>query len=93
MRPYREPGKRARTEYLLTDAGRDTLPVLAALTAWGDQYARTSREPAMLLVDEATGQPVNLAFTDTNGTVVDPAHVRMIYGPGATQPTSESPSS
>jgi DNA-binding HxlR family transcriptional regulator len=27
-----------RDEYLLTDAGRDLLPVLAGLRAWGEQY-------------------------------------------------------
>ncbi|MGW6745539.1 winged helix-turn-helix transcriptional regulator [Streptomyces sp. NPDC055025] len=85
-RPYREPGKRTRDEYILTDAGRDALPILAAFTSWGDVHAPTSREPAVLFVDEATGQPVTLAFTDADGTAVNPERVRIIYGPGAVRP-------
>ena len=37
-RPYREDGEREREEYVLTDAGRALLPVLAAMSAWGDEY-------------------------------------------------------
>ena len=32
------PGSRARSEYTLTPAGLDLLPVLAALTDWGDRH-------------------------------------------------------
>lgn len=37
-REYRVPGSRARLEYTLTDAGLDLLPVLAALTDWGERH-------------------------------------------------------
>ncbi|MFD1815018.1 winged helix-turn-helix transcriptional regulator [Rhodococcus gannanensis] len=37
-REYRMPGSRARLEYVLTDAGLDLLPVLAALTEWGERH-------------------------------------------------------
>ena len=37
-RPYREPGQRARQEYVLTEAGEDAVPVLLALAAWGDKH-------------------------------------------------------
>ncbi len=83
-RPYREPGKRTRDEYLLTAAGRDVLPILAAFTAWGNEHERVSSEPAVLFVDEATEAPVTLAFVDASGAPVDPERVRMVYGPGAT---------
>ena len=36
--PYREPGARVRHEYRLTAAGRDLLPVILAMVAWGDRY-------------------------------------------------------
>ena len=35
--PYRS-GNRTREEYLLTDAGRDLLPVLHALVRWGETH-------------------------------------------------------
>ena len=37
-RDYRLPGSRMRTEYALTDAGLDLLPLLAALSDWGAHY-------------------------------------------------------
>lgn len=37
-RPYREPGERTRTEYVLTEAGRELQPVLTALMDWGDRH-------------------------------------------------------
>lgn len=37
-RPYQEQGERARTEYVLTEAGRALQPVLTALMDWGDQH-------------------------------------------------------
>ncbi len=37
-RPYREPGQRTRYEYVMTDAGRDLLPVLLSLGQWGTKY-------------------------------------------------------
>lgn len=37
-RPYREPGRRERTEYVLTAKGRDLYPVIVALRQWGDRH-------------------------------------------------------
>jgi DNA-binding HxlR family transcriptional regulator len=37
-RPYQLPGSRARTEYVLTDAGYDLLPLLAAMSDWGERH-------------------------------------------------------
>lgn len=38
-RPYREPGGRAREEYLLTESGRDLMPAMFALFRWGQKHA------------------------------------------------------
>ncbi|MFC4591206.1 winged helix-turn-helix transcriptional regulator [Sphaerisporangium corydalis] len=35
-RPYREPGARTRSEYVLTPRGRALFPVLVALMEWGE---------------------------------------------------------
>jgi DNA-binding HxlR family transcriptional regulator len=37
-REYQRPGSRARREYTLTDAGLDLIPVLAALSDWGERH-------------------------------------------------------
>lgn len=36
--PYREPGKRTRHAYRLTEKGADLLPALVALMQWGDKW-------------------------------------------------------
>lgn len=41
-RPYRVPGSRSRLEYVLTDAGLDLLPVLSALSDWGERHLPAS---------------------------------------------------
>ena len=40
-RAYQERPR--RFEYVLTEAGRDLVPILIALTAWGDRWAQPSR--------------------------------------------------
>ena len=37
-RPYKEPGQRSRDEYVLTDAGRDFMPVVWAMFEWGRHH-------------------------------------------------------
>ena len=37
-RPYREPGQRAREEYVLTAAGVDFMPVVWAMFEWGRRH-------------------------------------------------------
>jgi DNA-binding HxlR family transcriptional regulator len=44
-RPYVIPGSRARNEYVLTDAGYDLLPVLAAVSDWGERHLGAAGSP------------------------------------------------
>jgi DNA-binding HxlR family transcriptional regulator len=37
-RPYQVPGSRVRTEYVLTEAGYDLLPLLSAMSDWGERH-------------------------------------------------------
>ena len=37
-RPYQVPGSRVRTEYVLTDAGVDLVPLLSAMSDWGERH-------------------------------------------------------
>jgi DNA-binding HxlR family transcriptional regulator len=66
-RAYREEGQREREEYVLTDAGRDLLPALAALGNWGNQHRPSPDERTSAYVEIATGRPAQLAFVSETG--------------------------
>lgn len=67
--PYQEPGRRARDEYRLTEAGEDLLPVFLSLVQWGDKYLQDG--PATLsFVDADTGGCVEVRVTTEVGAPV-----------------------
>src|SRR5690606_39270153 len=70
--PYREPGSRTRYEYVLTEAGRDLIPPLLALMAWGDAHLQPDGGP-LDLVDDATGEPVRIACVGPDGRERSPS--------------------
>jgi DNA-binding HxlR family transcriptional regulator len=82
-RPYREDGEREREEYVLTDAGRALVPVLAAMNAWGDEYRPSGFGPAAIYTDRETGQPLRLAFLAADGSEREVSEVAVVRGPGA----------
>lgn len=67
--PYQEPGKRARDEYRLTEAGEDFLPVFMSLVQWGDTYLQDGAAP-LSFVDADTGRAVGVRVTTDTGTPV-----------------------
>lgn len=81
-RPYREAGERERVEYVLTEAGRALLPVLGAISAWGDVHRPSGFGPAALYTDRRTGEPVRLAFVDADGRELAADEVEVVAGPG-----------
>jgi DNA-binding HxlR family transcriptional regulator len=60
--PYREPRKRVRDEYRLTEAGEDFLPVFMSLVQWGDAYLQDGPAP-LSFVDADTGRAVGVRVT------------------------------
>lgn len=66
-RAYRDENSREREEYVLTEAGLDLRPVLAAITEWGDAHRRLPEGPTARFVDASTGAPVHLAFVTEGG--------------------------
>ena len=70
--PYREPGQRTRHEYLLTDMGRDLLPVVLGLFEWGAKYL-PARRGAPLMRHADCGADVRVAVTCDEGHAV-PLH-------------------
>ncbi|WP_328460024.1 helix-turn-helix transcriptional regulator [Actinoplanes sp. NBC_00393] len=57
VRRERYQERPARDRYLLTEAGQELVPVLLALTAWGDRWATPEGGPPLLLRHRDCGQP------------------------------------
>jgi DNA-binding HxlR family transcriptional regulator len=75
-RPYRIPGSRARTEYTLTDAGFDLLPVLSALSDWGERYLAAGL-PEIVYRHGGCGGRVTVKMECECGEQTDP-HGRLV---------------
>jgi DNA-binding HxlR family transcriptional regulator len=66
--PYQEPGQRARSEYVLTDAGDDLLPAILALFNWGDAHlADRDGGPPLALLHENCGAVVSSTIRCAEG--------------------------
>ncbi|GIH23283.1 HxlR family transcriptional regulator [Acrocarpospora phusangensis] len=70
-RAYQEKGERTRDEYVLAEAGRDVMPVLAALIQWGETHLPKERGADVTYTTTTIeGSPVRLEFVDDRGTAV-----------------------
>lgn len=77
-----------RHEYVLTDKGRDFYPVLAALLGWGNRWL-APEGPAMLLVDRASGAPIEPVVADARtGRPIALADTLLAAGPAAGEEVS-----
>lgn len=65
--PYQEPGQRTRHEYVLTEKGRDLLPVALALMAWGDKHLTGSRGAPLAMRHVGCGADVAVEVRCTEG--------------------------
>ena len=68
-RPYQQPGQRTRHEYVLTDRGRDLLPVLLALGQWSLKHSPEGGGPTSL--HAGCDGEVHVVLQCTAGHVVD----------------------
>jgi DNA-binding HxlR family transcriptional regulator len=84
--PYREPGRRQRHEYRLTDKGRQLLPVLLALMNWGDRWMADVEGPPVEIRHRDCDALVQVTITCTAGhDVLSAADNYATPGPGARQ--------
>ncbi|NEM04559.1 helix-turn-helix transcriptional regulator [Geodermatophilus normandii] len=60
--PYRDEGARQRSEYRLTERGRDLYPAVVALMQWGDRWLATDGAPPLELSHRDCGAPVSLSL-------------------------------
>jgi DNA-binding HxlR family transcriptional regulator len=71
-----------RYEYRPTDKGRDLLPILVGLQLWGSRWAASTGGPATLLVERASGRPIEPRLS-LSGPPLDHGDIRLAAGPGA----------
>lgn len=76
-RPYRLPGQRERQEYVLTEAGLDLLPVLSALSDWGERHLGADAIPEIVYRHCGCGGRVTATLLCECGEHPDP-HGRVI---------------
>lgn len=69
-RPYQEPGQRTRSEYVLTEAGVDLLPVVLGLGRWGERHRPREDDGAMTFTHTGCGASVATELRCEAGHVV-----------------------
>jgi DNA-binding HxlR family transcriptional regulator len=81
--------ERANTHgYRLTSKGTELYPVLVALMQWGDRWLAPKGKPPISLVDNKSGEPVELiSVQGKEGQALTFQNVRFAPGPGATKTT------
>lgn len=82
--PYREPGRRERHEYQLTDAGRELRPVVLAMLDWGDRHLAGEAGPPLRIEHPECGGAVHVELRCENGHPLTPdTRLHAVPGPGA----------
>jgi DNA-binding HxlR family transcriptional regulator len=77
--------KPPRDEYLLTDSGRDFLPVLVAMMAWGNKHF-APEGPASVAVERHTGRRIDPAVVDRKtGEILSLENTTFAPGPAASE--------
>jgi DNA-binding HxlR family transcriptional regulator len=72
-----------RYEYRLTEAGRDLVPAILALTAWGDRWAKPKEGSPMLFVHKTCGHQFQPQVTcSACGEAITGDAVKTLGGPG-----------
>ncbi|WP_135456137.1 helix-turn-helix domain-containing protein [Mycobacterium sp. DL99] len=74
---YREPGDRTRSRYVLTDAGHDLVPVLAAMGQWGHEHLARPHSSGYRFVETGTGELTRIGFRRADGTAVPAGQVTL----------------
>ena len=86
--PVKEGAK--RHEYVLTRKGKDMMPLLVALTQWGDKWVFGENNEHVLFLDRDRGQPISpVQVYSARGEVLRPRDIMISAGPGATPEARE----
>ncbi len=80
------PGAK-RHDYRLTEKGRELLPLLVALTQWGDRWINPDSAP-LTMIDRRDGKPIRpLRIQAADGRPLTLHDLALAPGPGATEAT------
>jgi DNA-binding HxlR family transcriptional regulator len=74
-----------RFEYRLTEKGAELMPVLWALMSWGDRWQAQDGPPMELVHDDCGGVFHVVPTCSECGEELEPRHVHVQPGPGATE--------
>lgn len=86
--PVKEGAK--RHEYILTAKGKDMMPLLVALTQWGDKWIYGEENKPVIFLDREQGQPIpQVQVYSARGEALRPRDVMITAGPGATPEARE----
>ena len=69
---YKQDGRRSRKLYELTERGRDLLPLIIALTEWGEGL---SGQAPIQFINKEDGSPVRIGLVSKDGNEVETANV------------------
>lgn len=79
-----------RHEYVLTRKGKEMMPILIALTQWGDKWVFGPGKEPVVFLDREDGQPISrIQVYSAKGEVLRPRDIRVKAGPGATSEARE----
>lgn len=77
-----------RHEYILTDKGREMMPLLVALTQWGDKWVFGEANQPLVFLDREQSKPIaSVQVFSVSGKVLQPRDIMIQPGPGATPET------
>lgn len=79
---------RCRYDYVLTDKGRATWPILMAIRQWGDSWiSGEGHEPIQFVHRTCRKKTTAQMVCDRCGEPLEPGDLRAVAGPGLTDPT------
>ena len=77
---YKERNNRTRSEYQLTNKGKDLLEVVMSLLNWGNKYLVETNEETIFLVDNIEKKPVSLSYVNAKGEIIRRRDLLRISG-------------
>ena len=81
--PIKEGAK--RHEYVLTSKGKDLMPVLIALTQWGDKWIFGENAEPVIFIDRENREPISkIEVLSARGRPLKPREIMVTPGPGST---------
>jgi DNA-binding HxlR family transcriptional regulator len=82
-KPYKDPGERTRSEYVLTAKGDRLIPALIAILEWGDEYLTDPNGPAVFINHRGCDHPVQIEMRCVRGHKIRAVDdLEILPGPG-----------